>query len=261
MKHDRQRPPGPTPKISAVVTAHAEGRVLHACIRSVDRAADHATAAGIAVERILVLSHPTPATATWVNEFLTPQWLRLDCPVDDLSATRNWGVANSRGTYVSFVDGDDLWCAKWLVRAFAEAERSDCEAVWHPEISLYFGAKPGQHHPANSRQPGYDPAVLLDRNGYSPCWMVPRPVLERVPFVEADWQRGFGFGDWRWNCDVVAAGYQHRLVPDTWNYVRTYKSPVSLAERMTAAGLKLGPTALFSSPALGATDVHSTNVD
>lgn len=235
-------------EVSVIVTAHAEGRLLHPCLRSVERAAAAAEAEGVKVERLLVLSHPTPPTLAWADEFLPPQWRRLDCPIDDPWAARNLGVENCNGNYVSFIDGDDLWCEQWLVKALREAESAAPPAVWHPEISFYFGATAGQLYHPDALRWGFDYSTLLDRNVYSSSCFVPKSILAEIPFVAADWERGIGFGDWHWNCEIVAAGYEHRTVLETWDYVRTYAHLKALSSRMTAAGLKPGPTNLFNRP-------------
>ena len=63
-------------------------------------------------------------------------------------------------------------------------------------------------------------AGLIDANPYSSCILARRHLFERLPFVSTDLARGLGYPDWHWACDVAAAGYQHRIVPDTWHYIR-----------------------------------------
>ena len=49
----------------------------------------------------------------------------------------NW---RSRGAFLAFLDGDDLWGADWLRNAYGSATETDApaRAIWHPRYLYYF---------------------------------------------------------------------------------------------------------------------------
>jgi hypothetical protein len=234
------------PQTSIVVVAHAEGRLLHACLTACDRAAAVAADAGRPCERLLVLSTPDADTRAWVLEMAPAGWRVLSSPSDGLAAARNFGIQCSAGLHVAIVDGGDLPCADWLVSAHAADEAAGM-AVWHPELAVQFGPIREARllfHP-DAVAFGYDYAALVDANPYAGGVFARRSVFEMVPYPEPDIARGFALPDWHWNCAVVAAGIHHRVVLDTWHYVRLHAGGKSPSARALAERRRPGPAPLF----------------
>jgi hypothetical protein len=237
------------PQLSVLVVAHAEGRLLHACVTAWDRASAVATEAGLTVERLLVLSAPDVATVDWVREIAPAGWQVLSSPSDDVAAARNLGVQRSRGRNIAVMDGGDLPCADWLVRAQAADDEAGV-AVWHPELAIQFGAAVAEgrvlFHP-DAVAFGYDYAALFDANPYAGGVFARRSVFETVPYPEADAARGFALPDWHWACAIVAAGIDHRIVVESWHYVRLHGSRGATA-RALAERRRPGPSSMFEGP-------------
>ena len=124
--------------LSFIVVAHAEGRMLHPCLTSVDRAVAQFEQAGHSAERILVLSDASEATKRWAGEMRQPGWRLLSSDHPDPGRARNLALRESRSDYVALLDGWDLTCGHWLVAAL-EADRREGPAAWHPEAAIRFG--------------------------------------------------------------------------------------------------------------------------
>lgn len=233
------------PDITAVLNVHREGLLAHNSLQSMVQARAAAAAAGVSVEILIAADCPDAATRNYLAIAPKLEASVLELPVDDLGMARNAAVAAGGGRFFAFLDGDDLWCRDWLIKAYRCALSAAAPAVWHPEANLYFG--PGGepswmiHHDIDTALGDW---VLLGlRNHWTSLSFAPREVYERVPFRETNLDAGFGYEDWCWNAETVARGYRHFIVPGAVHLIRMQAA--SLARRMNAARALATPSSLF----------------
>ena len=74
-----------------------------------------------------------------------------------------------------------------------------------------------------------------------------REIYGRFPYRPNRLDQGFGFEDWAWNCETIAAGLKHRAVPETTHFIRS-KPADSLREQTVARGCLRSKTDLFVWP-------------
>ena len=239
----------PAPDVSIVVFAGNEGNALNPCICSVRRAVEYARERGWSVELSMVLWNATGRTLAWVDHFLDSGWKvsRLDgC---GLGAARNAGYLGTRGRYVAFADGRDVWSKTWLHAALTAAKHAHAPAVWRPEALITFG---GDHfstegysiHFQTAATGSADQAGLLTWNAFPSGFLATRTILDRVPFPLEDAERGWAEVDWWWNCNTVGAGYCHCIVHETFHYRRVLREAAASTAVHDPARSRIGPTAL-----------------
>lgn len=205
--------------VTVVVTAHAEGPLLHPALRSVRAAAEWAAADGVVTDIVLVLDSPDQLTRSYVDEHVH------DCKVEvidvrDPAAARNHGVSCASADLVALLDGDDMMGRQWLARAVAQAAVAGPQFVLHPECVVCFGTEFIVAYPMDSRSPKYRPKALVRGNLWPLHVVAPRELLDRVPFFETPHDSGLGFEDWHWQAEVAAEGVPHHVVPQTAVFYR-----------------------------------------
>ena len=100
--------PKPDPSFSVVMPAYNAARTIRAAITSV------LVQTFQDFELIVVDDESKDETLEIVRGFADPRIKTLACEHSGLAATRNAGIAISRGKYVSFLDSDDVWLPSYL---------------------------------------------------------------------------------------------------------------------------------------------------
>ena len=234
--------------ITAVLNCHNEGRALHPSLLSLADAVQVARESGLTVEIIIVADMASEATMAHLDEFAPAGSLVLSVVLGDLGLSRNAAVGRASGSYVGFLDADDLWGPNWLRDAFLFSESLHEEVICHPRANLLFGDSEGlKIHPDQDLEIVAE-EVLFAQNCWSALSFAPRSVYERVPYSAIDLANGFGFEDWQWNAETVGLGFKHRAVPDTFHCIRIRDSMASLTVRSDENACVIGPARLFSLP-------------
>lgn len=208
-------------KISVVVNAHREGYLLTSAMRSVALNFESAGQARIECECVIILDNPDAATCT-AAEVYTDFAKIVKVTVGDLSAARNIGVESTDSDMVAFLDADDLWCSDWLIKSAGVIETSP-KTIAHPEINMYFASGRRKREVfvhCNSTDRVFSPDLFRFVNVWTSLSAASREAYEHFPYVSLDLQNGWGFEDWKWNADTLAAGYDHVAVPQTAHFIR-----------------------------------------
>jgi glycosyltransferase involved in cell wall biosynthesis len=229
--------------VSIVITGHNEGLLSASTIRSALQAARRAEAEGFTVECLAVLDRADADTVA-VFEYLAAGFRLVETDFGDPGMARNAGVAISTSRAVAFLDADDLWGESWLAAANIAARADPRLIVWHPEISLYFGASELLFRHVDMEDPYFDLAILPISNYWTALSFAPRRLLIDHPFPPTDPERQLGYEDWSWNMQVIAAGALHKVVRGTGHLIRV-KNERSTVREAQKLGSRPHPTMLF----------------
>jgi glycosyltransferase involved in cell wall biosynthesis len=197
--------------LSVILQFHSEGWLAHPTLRALERVVRHAESRGRSVEVVATLDRTRDdvlraIVARWSARFSAFHTHEVD--LGDPALSRNWAVGRARGRYVATHDGDNLYGLTWFAKALDFLEgRPRCIA--HPHLIWLF-----QHrHLFWVQEPVVELADFLRLNPWDTVCMAAREVFESVPYRPAT--QALAYEDWAWNCDTVAAGFEHAFVPET----------------------------------------------
>jgi glycosyltransferase involved in cell wall biosynthesis len=235
------------PDLSVIVTAHREGLLAHATMRSVWASVRHARRHGIRAEVIVVLDRPDDTTRNYYR-LHQPDVCLHEVDFADAGPSRNYGAKVARARYLAYLDGDDLFAEPWLARAYAQAVRTSGPCVFHQLYTVSFGIYRGISRHPSTADPTFRPEVMLEYNPWTPWVLVPRELLARFPYAPCPRGSGFGPEDWHWYCELVAAGIPVQTVDQTVMFYRRRKG--SRLEQFNHTHAVIPPSTLFSDDVL-----------
>src|SRR4051812_33352768 len=129
----------PQPPISVIVTAHRESLLIHRTLKSIYASIELAERANIPCELVVVLDRGDQETRRYIHQFPTQRHRTIEIDVGDPGMARNIGAQHVRGKYVAYLDGDDLFCPRWLLLAYQYAEKVSLpRLILHAEYNAYF---------------------------------------------------------------------------------------------------------------------------
>jgi glycosyltransferase involved in cell wall biosynthesis len=208
------------PDISAILTAHAEGTTVGVSFRSMLAAVRVAADAGLDVEVLVALDRPDEATREMLAEVGAHGGHLLEVSHGDQAPVRNDAVRESRGRFIAFLDGDDLWMENWLVAAHALCAKEP-RTIAHPYADWVFGEGHALSLPPDQTDPHFNAATLRVTNAWDALALAPREAYLDHPYQARSLAEGYAFEDWLWNLETIRAGYVHRVVPDTIHFKRS----------------------------------------
>ena len=214
-----------TTDITAVLNVHAEGVFAGPTLVSFEQAIETARQSGLTVEGLVVLDRPDAATRLQFEGVERRHRLVLTDKGDPGQA-RNVAVEVADGTFIAFLDGDDLWSQNWLISAHRFCAAEPDVTVAHSEINVIFGQVRQMYWHIDSRGRVFDPDFMRFNNYWDAMSFAARAIYRRHPFVANDLRRGFGHEDWHWNCVTLAAGIDHRAVVGTIHFKRRRRGSV-----------------------------------
>ncbi len=231
--------------VTLLITFHSEGILAYSTLNSIERCRQYAQAAGISTEYVWVLDEVDDETRRVLDSH-PARSLNINIVEvrhKDAGSSRNAGIAVARGKAVAILDGDDYFSTNWIERAWLFLEEFGPHSILHPEFAVSFGISSAYCWHIDQSGPYYDRAGLLAGNFWTSWTFALRSVYERCPYITARSKTtGFGYEDWHWNCEVVAAGYEHRLAWGTVGFYRRKK----ISRNTTDFGAVIPPTNLFS---------------
>jgi hypothetical protein len=197
--------------ITVSLQFHNEGWLAHPTLRALHRVVGHAERSGKQVEVVATLDR----TRDEVLRRIVERWRRRfrlfevhELDLGDPALCRNFVVQRARGRFLAPHDGDNLYGEDWLTRAH-DLVRERPRSIAHPELiwifeglSLFWVQEPVEQL-----------ADLVTANPWDTVCLAEREVFQEVPYRAAT--RAYAYEDWAWNCDTIAAGFEHAFVPGT----------------------------------------------
>lgn len=207
------------PDVAAIITAHAEGVMAGLSLRSMLDAVAVARGEGIDVEVLAVLDNPTDATRAVFAEADRYGTGVEEVSYADQGKVRNHAVDLVSAGHVAFLDGDDLWSENWLSDAFRMCAADD-RVIGHPELNWFFENQHNLYFLPDQTDPAFDPALLRIANPWDALCLAPRAAYVDHRFAPRAVADGYAYEDWHWMLETYAAGYVHRVVPETIHFKR-----------------------------------------
>ncbi len=233
--------------LTVIITFHREGIIAHAALKSYLLSRDLARQADIEVQVILVLDNADADTLQIVRGHpdLRGDEVIIETAVGDAGAARNVGVGLATGMYVCTLDGDDLISRDYLQRHVEFARRAAGPLILHAEVIATFGVDHRFTRQLDPNTVPFSPDMMISGNPWVSAVFAPRDVFLAIPYVACrPRQTGFGYEDWHWNCQTVAAGYEHAVVPGTAYFYRL-KASGSVNTDSNALQAVMPPSDLF----------------
>lgn len=212
--------------VSVCITLHKENSLAQRTLINVDHQIKYAQSRGVAVEVLLHLDRPNSTTRRLARGFNSFSCMvhTYENSFGDPGLSRNFLIKKANGKYLAFIDADDYFTQDWLWLAWQRAKKVKKPSVFSPEKCIYFNEDGIQliHRLWQSN----------DLNFYSANAIVSNPILS-ANFVHNEIYKSikyrpnsqhYGYEDWRWNLDILAAGYKILTVPKTIFFYRLKKN-------------------------------------
>jgi hypothetical protein len=209
--------------LTVAVTAHAETVVAGPPMRSAEMAIRAAEAQGLRVERLIGLDTPSNDCRGFFYQPLFKSWSIVEFQFSNLSNTRNALAKVANGRWIAFLDADDLFSENWLAvgaRLLAQAHKVNDKIIVHPELSWVFDKQALIFVKPDQNDPCFIPQYFYFRNYYDAPSLSPLAAHLETPYAPIDLSSGFGFEDWQWNIETMAAGWRHVVAENTVVFIR-----------------------------------------
>jgi glycosyltransferase involved in cell wall biosynthesis len=214
--------------ISVVVYCHNEGRLLHYTLKSILRATEVATSNAFNTEIIVVADAPSRHTIEYLAKLdaTNPDtYSILYVDYNDRGLSFNEGIKNAQGEFISTIEGDCLISGNWLCMGAKTLSTIKESSVVHPEYELAFGDK--------DRLWKREPSLPADHLQHASAEfdMFGSVMMTRTEFAKAhpymSTSEGFSDYAWHWNCQTIALGTTHKIIPRTLYARRFYEANTS----------------------------------
>jgi len=239
--------------ISVIVTSHNEGLIAHKTMLSVFAAIKEIEKAGYSYEIIVSIDNGDDQTLSYFNRYKHEKHIKLlNVDFKDLSSSRNNASKAAQGSYLSFIDADDLMSSNWLL-AGIESAKLNPGSIVHPEYSITFGDDNLIWQKRNSSNPTNDILTLIDNNLWdSPCFAEKKVFLKHPYYPNGN---GFGYEDKHFNAQTLADNIKHIVAPKTLLFVRR-KISGSMLRQSSENLATIAPTDLFAFEKLKNLDIR-----
>lgn len=201
--------------LTCVITAHREGRISLPSLHSFDIAVSEANAAGLSVETLYYLDDPDYLTRELFKRHVQSDESITELSLKDQGLVRNHAARKAKGHYIAFLDADDLWARAWLVEAIAFLTPLGGKVIAHPEYNYFFESSSSIFCHVDCESKAFDLDLLRLVNYWDALCICETEVYRNFPFGERAVDAGWAYEDWYWNCETMASGYAHKIVPGT----------------------------------------------
>ena len=226
--------------LSVAITFHTEGKIAKETIDSVISALKPCE---FSYEIIAHIDNGDDTTKKTVKNALSdfPAARIIEAKFGNPSDSRNNCTKAANGTYIAFVDGDDIVSENWFNEAYKTLQRFP-DAIIHPQYNVTFGDNDRNRvwKMHNSFSDEKDALILAGYNRWDAACMLSTKIAKKHPYMS--YAPGFGYEDWHFNADTRTAGIKHMVAKDTISYYRISTNnsvfKQSQAEKHTIAKIK-----------------------
>lgn len=217
------------PKVSCILTGHNEGANISFALKSIQANMFSTKKHFIEFELMVVLDSASNETVKTVEALQFQEMTIAEVNFQDPSKSRNYGVENTNGDFIAFLDGDDIFGSNWIPAAIETSLSTSKKTVVHPEFNYYFSTdgkikKPYIMKHVSSTDSNFNRFKLASQNLWTVLSLGPRQIYEKHPFKENDRLLGIGFEDWTFNVEILHAGFHHVTARETIHFIREKKS-------------------------------------
>ena len=234
------------PDISVVMTFHRVGRLAHSSIEAAHAAISYAEHKGLRVEFIFTLDRPDTETEDICKSYLCEGTRMFEVDYGSVALTRNFGAERAEAAYLAHIDSDDLFSENWLYSAYVQAAKASTPSVFHPEATIHFEGTKLLTKAIESDDLEYLKERMWEGALWGPHTFASREIYIQYKFPDLKIEEGFGYEDWHWTCETLAAGVKHVIVPDTLLCYRAKTWKTSLYMDLLSQNVVLGRTSLYN---------------
>lgn len=208
------------PDLSIIVTAHAEGILLHRTLRSLLRSAELLSKHSITYEILIHVDNGTAETLDYIkaNQSFLKSFQLFYNTFGDLGASRNFIITKAKADVIAVVDADDLFSQNWFSEAYTFLKKNKKTAILHTEWLINFGQQNLAWKKYNSKAKEEDALNMVWANRWDSAVIASKDVFQRFPYAAN--LDGFGSEDWHFGSETLAAGIPHLVVPKTIIFAR-----------------------------------------
>ena len=200
--------------ISVIVTAHDEGVIAYYSLKSALRAIEKAQQVGISCELLILLDCVDEETLSVFSQCKSNDTIKIfTVSFSDFSQSKNFGVQQAKGKYVTFLRANDLMSQNWLMHSFDLLENFNGEAVVHPALEVNFGRyRSIEENFATNELMDF---ALLSGNAYSNMCFTQKSIFLKFPYVSED---EFTDPYWEFNANITKSKILHIIAKETLIY-------------------------------------------
>jgi glycosyltransferase involved in cell wall biosynthesis len=229
--------------ISVILNCQSQGRLIHATVKSIEAAIVNAEAAGLSVEWIIVANKPTEGMVKYLKTHKPERARFVELELQGCELARNQSIQIATGQYLALVDGEHLWSSNWLSLASQFVTQFKRRCIAHSELKIFFDKEKFYARNVDQESSEFCLHSMFGHNYWNNSSFALREIYIEHPFVRSAQEPLASADDWHWNCQTVAAGLLHKVVPGTIHALRMQTSTDLLPP--TTANHNLLPGSLF----------------
>ncbi|WP_336760775.1 glycosyltransferase [Asaia sp. VD9] len=213
--------------VSVVLNVHREGDLIYPTLRSLEAAAENASANGIVCELIIVADNIDNISEKIIKEYTFVSFEKisyLQVDLRSLGLSRNAGVKEACGKYIATADADDLVSSNYLTALYNKISTNSESSIVFPEYYQAFGDRHYVYKMFPSQKTGI--RRLFSEHTYVSRLMVSRSALLEEPYHDCSSHQVYAYEDYDLNLRAAARGFEFIIAEDTIVFYRQHQKSI-----------------------------------